>query len=190
MVPNIPPKSRCSSGSPIDFHWFEHGASEDTTHATSAENEFVRVLESEDRYWTGPSLAIARSEFRRLVRRASAGRATPVTHVKAIRDTEHEHLYELRWTISTISLGDVRSDGREPERKGEQWQVRMYHSEPELWPLNFVGLHIHHKVIAETTAETDRLQDVEIDRAISRYWLGAPTEWGLRIAPNQGKDIG
>lgn len=83
-----------------------------------------------------------------------AARTGEVRHV-ASADT----MWELRWDIDGTLL-------------------RQYHGEPRHLSDHLISTHFHVKMIMGTQEETDRLQQVEIDKARNRYSAGSPVNWG------------
>lgn len=175
----LPPVSRCSKKQTLDFAWYSPDDSVSDPLEFGA-RRFVAALKQPGRLWEPRALAMARSEYKSLVKKAARGVAKPVEHVKAIRDTDEEHMFELRWAIPTIGM-EVNDCG-DVTKYQELWHMRQYHFEPELYPTTFVALHIHHKEIAADDAETEFLQDREIGRALDLYDDGVDSEWNLRFA--------
>ncbi|GAA0422530.1 hypothetical protein GCM10009543_16910 [Leifsonia naganoensis] len=117
-------------------------------------------------------MQITKSEFKRRLQKAQAGRLMPVEEVKAVDVRNPPPLYEIRW--SGVTVTDREENGSQRHCEVE---VRMYHSEPADAPSHFIGHHAHEKRIdvEDVNAEQQR----EINTAIGFHNAGASSRWGI-----------
>jgi hypothetical protein len=166
--------SRCSAGGTLTFAWSGKPSPEAADQIDAAVRTFEDVARTPERIWDPRHWAITRAEFRNLLIRATNGRLIPLTHVKEIDRARREFVFEIKYDFRAISL-DAKN-----KRVGSKVKTRTYTSEPPEFADSFVGLHVHQKIeIPGDNAETNRLQNVEIDVAVRYYELGRPNNWGL-----------
>lgn len=165
--------SRCSGRTPIALVWAGI-PSPGIVGIEAAVTAFERLVRTSDREWDPRHWAMLKSEFRNLLRRAERGALIPVTHVKDIDRGASEFVFEILHNFNVIERG------LDDERVSKKVKVRFYVSEPPAHPNAILGLHVHEKeIIPGDHSEENRLQNVEIDVAISYYELGRSTSWGL-----------
>jgi hypothetical protein len=173
--------SRCSGGSPVEFIWAGPGAApSDPIEKVLA--HFESLMKRDDLYWEPRHWAITKSELKNLLKRASQGRLKPVVHIKDIDRGAGEFVFEIIYDFNIVR---VSADGTRAHKKA---RVRLYISEPPNYPGQIVGLHLHEKVVANDNRETNRLQNIEIDKAIQKYKDGRPNNWGIQNLAPQPED--
>lgn len=172
-MPADDPVSRCSQESTLDFFWFDaRGASvapfEDAVKALWA------ATNVDGRLWNPWTQANVIAGFKDRLVAAQAGELEPVDLVKEIVGATDEHIFEIRWDVN-VTEKDLLGG-----KVFKTVQVRLYHSEPSNFIDSFVGLHAHEKEIDPTSeAETNRLQDAEIQVAVDLFYAGRPQRWGI-----------
>ncbi|WP_230670821.1 hypothetical protein [Rathayibacter sp. Leaf248] len=172
-MPTFNAPSRCSSGTPHTFHWFDSSGPCVGDALDAATEIFLRAIDGPSRRWNPYNAAMARSEFRKRVELAAKGGLKPRQQVKPVDVRNPPPLYELRW--QGISVTEVDAQSKQRHRK---ILVRMYHSEPAGAPAHFIGHHIEEKAITERTRE---LQDAAIARAKHSYHQGEASRWGIEL---------
>lgn len=155
----------------MSFRWYGFptaDADDDVEVATSA---FVQALSSvTGRLWNPYNLAMVKAEFRKRLAAAREGRLVPVDEVKPVDIANPPPLYEIRWQGVTVTNRDLSG-----KTSHDVVLVRLYHSEPDILPLHFIGHHIHEKSVGgDVYAE----QDAEIEIAKRFYDAGEPHKWG------------
>lgn len=115
-----------------------------------------------------------KSEFRKRIEKAAAGRLNPVDEVKAVDEQHTQPLYEIRWQDIPVT---EREHSEAPLRH-LQILVRLYHSEPASEPDYFIGHHIHEKVVGPDV-NVRHEQDTEIAVARGIYDMGEGIRWHL-----------
>lgn len=166
------PVSRCCKGVRLDFIWYCDEPSQSHAAVDSVLREFEIVMHRPGLLWSPYSWPMARAEFRKVLLRGMEGDLKPVDHVKKIDPRHNEFLFEIRWPVPAL---EQLEDGTRVHR---DVLVRFYHGEPAELDFTFVGVHLHEKVIVPgDDAATNRLQNIEIEVAISRYLDGVSTLW-------------
>jgi hypothetical protein len=135
---------------------------------------FEKLMKRDDLFWEPRHWAIVKSEFKSLLKRATAGSLKPVTHVKDIDRAAKEFVFEIRHDFQVV---EIDANGNKTHRKT---RVRLYITEPPAHPDHVIGLHLHEKVVVDgDNDETNRLQNIEIDAAVARYNRGRANNWGI-----------
>lgn len=164
--------SRCSAKQLLAFRWYGFPTADANDDFDVATGAFVQALSNvTGRVWNPYNLAMVKSEFRKRLAAAREGRLVPVDQVKPVDIVNPPPLYEIRWQGVTVTNRDPTGNIRHDEVL-----VRLYHSEPEVLPLHFVGHHIHEKSI-DGDAYSD--QNAEIEIAKRFYDAGEPHNWGV-----------
>ncbi|MFD1210973.1 hypothetical protein ACFQ36_02820 [Arthrobacter sp. GCM10027362] len=167
--------SRCSSGSPVAFKWFDGIRRSEPDHVQLAVEACLRAVDSDTRVWNPFAKAMVKSEFKKRIERAALGQLVPVEEVKPVgQQPSPPPLYEIRW--QDIAVTD-RAPGAAPQDAVfSKVIVRMYHSEPATLPDHFIGHHVHEKIISPA-GDTHLLQDTEINVAAGYFNLGEASNW-------------
>lgn len=170
--------SNCSTGSSVDFYWHASSSPDQDDHIEAAVEALWQAIQRPgERGWRLETKAMARAEFRGLLREAAQGELEPVDQVKELGD-EHPVLFEIRWqTIDVVELG--------PPLSFKTILVRLIHIEPDELGLAFVGLHAHEKLVIKDRGSdeangraTKDAQDAEIAKALVVYGNGFSNLWG------------
>lgn len=165
-------KSRCSQGNPLSFRWFGNPSCEAGEDVAVAVEALFRAVSGAGRVWNPYAAQMTRSEFKRRIIRAQAGKLKPVDEVKAVDIRNPPPLYEIRW--AGLSVANRAEDGSISHVVAE---VRMYHSEPRELPQHLVAHHAHEKLT--DVPDVNAAQNQEIRTAIGWHRMGVSSSWGV-----------
>ncbi len=157
----------------VKFRWYGNPITVEGRDVPIALEEFLRLIEGVNRVNNKYVRSMARSEFKRRIELASAGRLKPITQIKPVDILNPPPLYEIRW--QGITVMERGSDGVVADL---DLLIRMYHSEPAEAPNHFIGHNMHEKVVHGVESVWEA-QDREIDIAKNYFKYGLSTLWGI-----------
>lgn len=167
--------SRCSNGAELRFHYFDWVSRPDVEAIDAAVGAFMEAITTDTRRWNIYNRSVAKAACKKRLERAVRGELTPVEEVKGVDEENSAPLYEIRW--QNVAVTD-----QSPEEPSQlvfsEVQVRMYHSEPDVYPEHFIAHHVHEKVV-DDDSNIYQLQDDEIAVARRVYTTGENVKWGL-----------
>lgn len=165
--------SVCSRRKPVDFYW---RSCVDGGHIDAAVDALMRSIRRADRTAINPYLdADNEAMFRVRLELAEQGQLVPDDHVKTISFDPALDMFEIRWLDVQAITQDLVSGLY--GRRVTDINVRLYYI--ELGYAWVVGLLAHEKVYGLDDEETNRLQDVRIERAVSICRGDAARWWGV-----------